>query len=376
VRRLRIGIDAHAIGERMTGNERFAANVIPAIRELCDHDLVLYFTRPESAGAWSGHPRTRIRLIRPAHPLARIPAVLPWMARRDRLDVLFVQYSGPPVRSCPLVTVVHDVAFARFPTYYSLLERIWMRRTIPWTMRHAESIVTVSEFSRQEILSLYPMDPARITVAHEGVDAIFRDPAPRPSPLEPPFFLAIGNLQPRKNLITLIRAYRKLLRDHPEAPERLVVVGQQWFAAEDLYRESEDLRTSGRAVFTGYVPDEQLVGLLQRATAFCYPSVYEGFGFPPLEAMAAGTPALVADIPVMREVAGAGALRLPATDEGAWAEALFRVSAEAPLRGDLVARGRERADLFTWERCAQIILGALEGAAAAGRRGRGTPGRR
>jgi glycosyltransferase involved in cell wall biosynthesis len=360
---LRIGIDAHAIGERKTGNERFMANLVPALRALCDHELVLYFTRPEAAAPWRGLPRTSVRLLRPSHPLARIPFTLPYRAARDRLDVLFVQYTTPPVLGCPVVTVVHDVAFGLFPHFFAPSERRWMRRTIPPSMRRASGVVTVSEFSKREIARVYGIPPQRITVAHDGVDPVFTDPSPRTSPVEPPFFLTVGNLQPRKNLATLIRAFRQLIREHPEVPERLAVVGQEWFEAGAIQREAEDLRVEGRVVFTGYVSDHELVGLMRGATAFAYPSVYEGFGLPPVEAMAAGTPTLVADIPVTREVIGDAGLRLPPVDPMAWAEGLRQVATDAPLRARLAAAGPERAARFTWEGCARAVLGALEGAA-------------
>jgi glycosyltransferase involved in cell wall biosynthesis len=369
-RRLRIGIDAHVIGDRKTGNERFMANVIPALRRICDHELFLYFTHPEAMHSWAASAGTHLRLLRPANPLIRIPFSLGYRAARDRLDVLFVQYTGPPVVSCPVVTVVHDVAFALHPEWFAPRERIWMRRTIPFTMRHAAAVVTVSGFSRDEIVEVFGVPAEKVTVAHNGVDPVFLDPAVRSSPVEPPFFLAVGNLQPRKNLAMLVRAYRRALELEPGLAERLVIVGQEWFAAEELHRETADLMAAGKVVFTGYVGDGELVGLLRSATAFIYPSVYEGFGLPPVEAMAVGTPVLVGDIPVMREVAGDAALRLPAADPEAWARAMVDLASNPGLQADLSRRGPDRAARFTWEASARAILGALERAARVRRRAR------
>lgn len=366
-RPLRIGIDAHAIGERKTGNERYVANLIPALRERCDHHLVLFFTDERAAAGWPRDERTSIRVLRPAHPVARIPGVLPFHAARDKLDVLFVQYSGPPVVTCPVVTVVHDVAFAVYPQFFSRSERLWMRRTIPSTMRRAAGILTVSEFSRDEISRVFAIPPSRIDVAHNGVDPMFINAPQRPSPVEPPFFVAVGNLQPRKNLDTLLRGFRMLVQRHPEVTQRLVIVGQEWYRADAIHRESESLVRSGRVVFSGYVSDDDLIGLLQHATAFAYPSIYEGFGLPVVEAMALGTPTLVGDIPVMREVAGDAALRVPAGDAAAWADALHRVATEPDERRELASRGPARAARFTWEECARRVLAVLERAAGGGR---------
>jgi glycosyltransferase involved in cell wall biosynthesis len=306
---------------------------------------------------------TEIRLLRPAHPLVRIPFVLPYRVARDGVDVLLVQYTAPPVMGRPVVTVVHDVAFALYPQFFTPLERMWMRRTIPFTMRRAAKVVTVSNFSRDEIVRVFGLPEERIVVAHNGVDSVFSDPTPRPSRVDPPYFLAVGNLQPRKNLPTLIRAFARAVEVRPDLPERLVVVGKEVFEVGAIHSMAAELVRRGRVEFTGYVSDEELVGLMQGATAFAYPSVYEGFGLPPVEAMAAGVPALVSDIPVMREVVGDDAVRLPPSSVEAWAEGLLRVASDRALREDLTDRGRARAARYSWERSARRILAALEDAA-------------
>ncbi len=363
-RRLRIGIDAHAVGERQTGNERFIANVVRALRAVCDHDLVLYVGSTAAADGFGALDRVETRVLRPNHPAARLLWSFPVVGRRDRLDALLVQYVGPPFAPCPVVTVVHDVAFAVYPEFYSRAERAWMPRAIPATMRRAAGVVTVSNFSRDEIQRLYGIPRERITVAYNGVDPVFTADGASVTPsVEPPYVLAIGNLQPRKNLVTLIRAYRTFVASRPETKVRLAVVGQEQFAAEAVLAEAADLTRSGRIVFTGYVPDAELVGLLRSATAFAYPSVYEGFGIPAVEAMACGVPTLVSDVPVMREVVGDAAVRLPPTQPEAWADAIAAVVDDPNRRTELARLGRERAQRFTWEGAAGQVLGALERAA-------------
>jgi glycosyltransferase involved in cell wall biosynthesis len=367
---LRVGIEAHVVNSRASGNGRVVGNLIAALHRVSDHQLFAYFTDPATADAWRrrGLHRLTIRLVRPRHPLVRIPLGLPLMAARDRLDVFLAHDNRPPVAPCPVVTLVHDVAFARFPELFPAFERTWMRRTIPASMRRSRRVVTVSEFTKAEITELYGVPADRITVAHNGVDPIFLEPTRRDPVVSPPYFLAVGNLQPRKNLSTLVSAYRRLIEGDPTIAERLVIVGQRSYASDALFRDSEDLVARGRILFTGYVPDEALVGLLQHATAFAYPSVYEGFGLPPLEAMATGAPTLVADIPVMREVVAEAAARLAPTDVAAWEEALRRVAREPSLRERLGRSGRERAARFTWDASASVVAQALE-EAAGGRSG-------
>ena len=363
--RLRIGIDAHAMGERKTGNERFIANLIPALRARCDHDLILYVTNDEAARALTSRrlERTVVRTIRPTNPLIRVPLGLPIRASRDRLDVLLVQYVAGPAVPCPVVTVVHDVAFWKHPEFFSRSERAWMRRAIPFGMRRAAGIVTVSRFSRDEIVASFGIDPSKIAVAYEAADPVFLQPPTVAAGIDPPYFMALGNLQPRKNLAVLIRGFRSLVEGPSAIRERLVIVGQEWLGAAAIHAEASDLVASGRVVFTGYLPDERIVALLANATAFAFPSVYEGFGLPVLEAMAAGAPTLIADIPVMREVAGDAAMRVPATDALAWARALEELALQPERRKALADAGHRRAGEFTWDATADVVLASLEDAA-------------
>jgi len=361
-RALRIGIDAHAVGLRKTGNERFTANLIHALRAVCAHELFLYVSSSEARARFASLPNTLVRVLRPRHPLLRIPLLLPLLAARDDVDVLLIQYTGPPLAGRPMVSVVHDVSFERFPENFRPLERLWMRRLIPYTTRRAARVVTVSEFQRREIVEVLGIDPARITVAHNGVDPIFRAPAAAPPSVPPPYFLAVGNLQPRKNLSLLIAAYERARARRPDLPERLVIVGQDAFAAQGVHERARALRDQGWITFTGYVDDGALVALLQGATAFTYPSLYEGFGLPPVEAMAAGVPCLVSDIPVMREIVGDAALRLPPAEVEAWSDALLVLSGDEDKRRELARRGRERSLRYTWQASARAVLSALEAA--------------
>jgi len=360
---LRIGIDAHVVGERKTGNERYIINIVRALRRICRHDLVVYVGRPEAARLLPSGPDTAVEVLHSNNPVSRLLVELPLRACRDKLDVMLVQYTGPLWSPCPVVTVVHDVSFARQAELFSRLQLMLLRWSIPHTMRRAAAVLTVSNFSREEIAAVYGLGGELVVVAHDGVDPIFLADAAGDPPFQVPYVLSVGNLQPRKNLVTLVRAFAALLEAEPGTEHRLVIAGQGRFAAGELYREADALRRTGRVIFTGYVDDDRLVQLVHNATIFVHPSTYEGFGLPVLEAMASGVPVLASDIPVMREVAGEAAVLVAPNDVNAWRDALRRLLGDRSLRLQLAERGRRRSGDFTWDACATAVLRTLERAA-------------
>ena len=353
--RLRIGIDAHAVGEHATGNERFIANVVREMRALCDHQLVLFFTSAAAAAAWPVDQRTQVRLVRPAHPLVRVPFAMPRLVRREKLDALLVQYTAPRSPGCPVVSVVHDVSFAEHPEWFSASERLWMPRTIPATMRRAAAVVTVSQFSKSEIERIYGVRD--LVVAPDAPDPNLARRTPRPEGTSEPYFLFVGT-GPRKGLMTVLDA----MRIRGGGP-RLVVVGRH----DRLGADEREAAATSPVSFAGYVDDARLAALLQHAVALLFMSVYEGFGLPVVEAMSVGTPVLASDIPIMREIAGEAAHLLPLGNAEALATAMDEVSSDEALRGDLAARGLARAADFSWTTSAQIVLETLERVARSAR---------
>lgn len=353
-RSLRIGIDAHMLGKHKTGNERWVRNVIAEMRAAPDHDLVAFVAEAE-VDLPDGIER---RALRPTNPAARQLWSLRKAVREARVDVLLVQYVAPARLPCPVVTVVHDVSFLEHPEWFSPLERLWMPRLIPKTMRQASAVITVSAFSKSEIVRLTGTAPSKVAVAHDGVDPVFRTPAP--SPEAAPYFLAVGNVTPRKDLPVAISSYGRARTSRSDFPA-LLIAGQDSYGASETHRTAARVGPSVR--FLGYVDDGTLAGLMQHAVAVLYPSRYEGFGLPVVEAMAAGAPVIASDIPVMREVAGDAAALVPLDDAEAWVDALRRLADDAGHRGQRIAAGKERAAAFTWGRCAREVLGTIERAA-------------
>lgn len=278
--------------------------------------------------------------------------VLPMEAARYRLDVLFNPgFTAPLMASCPSVTVFHDLQHKRHPENFRWFDLPFWNLLL-WASAHrSRRLIAVSEATRTDLQSIYRFPADRIAAVHHGVAPEFL--ALGRQRVEP-FVLCVSTLHPHKNLDRLIRAYARRKRDWS-----LTIAGLRGFSAAGLDRLIEELDVKRSVRLTGWIPREELLDLYSRALAFVYPSTFEGFGMPVLEAMAAGIPVACSDIPPLREVAGDAALFFDPSSEDQIAAALDRITEDASLRAKLVSGGPERARLFTWERCARETLRAI-----------------
>jgi glycosyltransferase involved in cell wall biosynthesis len=260
------------------------------------------------------------------------------------------------------VFTLHDTAYLLFPHYHLPRNRIFLRLMMPRFLAQADRIIAVSENTRRDALRLYRIDPEKIEVIAQGVESRFKpdgDPARsagvrRRYALPDRFILCVGTIEPRKNLPTLLEAYAAVRAQHPDVG--LVIAGGKGWLYEGFFRRLRSLGLERLVTVTGQVPDDDLPALLNAAEVFAYPSVYEGFGLPPLEAMACGVPVLCSNTSSLPEVVGDAGLQLPPHDVRAWVEALSRVLDDAHLRETLRARGLARARLFTWDATARKTL--------------------
>ena len=379
---MHIAIDAHSIGTGLAGNETYAANLIESLAEIDrTHRYTLYVTKPEAVSRYEGRwPHVSVRRTLPHSPLVRIPVTLSAELRRRPVDLLHVQYTAPPLTPCPVVATVHDLAFEHIPATFKRRSWMQMRLTVRRTVRRAAHVITVSEYSRQDIIKTYGVPPERVTVTPEAAAPHFRPQPPeevlrvrRKYAIDGDYILAVGSIQPRKNLVRLLRAYAEL-RSRRVRPPQLVLVGKRaWLYGETL-RAVEREGLAGACVFTGYVPEADLPALYAGALCFVYPSFFEGFGLPPLEAMQCGTPVITGNLTSLPEVVGDAGLMVDPFDARAIAAALGHVVEDAALREELRGRGLERASRFSWRATAALTLEAYE-RALSGRPGLAT-GRR
>ncbi len=286
---------------------------------------------------------------------------LPRSAARAGVDVLHtLAYTAPFHAAMPVVVTVHDVSYARHPEWYPH-QRDWVRRAYyRLSARRADAVVTPSHFSASEIEAAYGLTASRVSVVPMGVEAAFGAGAagadrdadqPLPAGVREPFALHVGDVHARRNPDVVLRALASL-DGRGAPPVQLVLAGVDRGEVEALEAEAG----SGRVVGLGSVSEATLLTLYRRAFVLVYPSRYEGFGFPLIEAMAAGLPVMASRAASIPEVAGDAALLVDPEDAGAWADGLVRLLADDAFRADLVSRGRERAALFTWERTARLTL--------------------
>ncbi len=308
-----------------------------------------------------------------ARPVGRIfweQVYQPWLLRRLRPTLYHgLAFAAPVTTHIPLIITVHDLSFVRFPETLPP----WKARYLRWMTRHAiekaRRVIAVSESTRQDILRWLPVPPTKVVTVHNGVDAHFR-PLPssvvaewrRRRGLPERFILYVGTLQPRKNLATLLRAYA-LWRQEAPAYGRdipLVLAGARGWYTEHLFRLVEELALKAWVHFPGYLPREELPYWYNAATLFVYPSRFEGFGLPVLEAMACGTPVIAARASSLPEVVGEAGVLVSPEDVPGWATALRRVLEDKALQHHLAELARQRAAHFSWKRTAQRTLSVYD----------------
>jgi glycosyltransferase involved in cell wall biosynthesis len=285
--------------------------------------------------------------------------------RQDRPDLLHVQYTAPLVCPVPVVVSVHDVSFLEHPEYFTR-DRAWqLQFTVRRTVKRAARILTGSEFSRASILKVYgDLDEEKVVVvpnaaasefrpiSHEAAAAAVRD---RLS-ISAPFVLSVGDLQPRKNQIGLIKAFARLVNSFPQLKQNLVLAGKETWFADQVHKAARDSGISDRIQFFGFVSDDDLLQLYNACDLFVFPSFYEGFGLPALEAMACGRAVACSHTSALPEVVDGAAILFDPYAQDQIVRALADLLLDRELRTRTERLGLQRAAHFSWQKTAQRTL--------------------
>ncbi|MCS7284049.1 MAG: glycosyltransferase family 1 protein [Anaerolineae bacterium] len=328
-------------------------------------------------GPSAGLPRAvcAIRTRWPTHrPLVRVlweQFAQPLLLREVNADLVHGPvYVVPLGTSIPAVVTVHDLSFLRFPRFFRPANRLYLRLFTYLSVHRARRVLAVSAYTARETEQLLGVRREKIRVVYHGVDPVFRPLRPHEVAafrarhgLPDRFVLYVGTLEPRKNLVRLVQAVARLSEaDRPF----LVLAGARGWYDEEIFATVERLNLKDRVLFPGYIPNEQLPLWYNAAQAFAYPSLYEGFGMPVLEALACGTPVLTSTASALPEAAGDGALLVDPTDVGAIADGLHRLLTDEALREELRERGLAHAARFSWARTAAETVALYREAIAEG----------
>jgi glycosyltransferase involved in cell wall biosynthesis len=376
---MRFAVDAHAIGRHLTGNEVYVRSLLSAFsNQDLDCEFLAYVS---DADAMEFVP-SRIRTRRVAfNPFLRLGFDLAAKLRQDRPDLLHVQYTAPLGCPVPVVVSVHDVSFLEHPEYFTP-DRAWqLRWTVRRTVRSAVRVLTGSEFSRASILKAYgDLDEDKVVVVPNASAREFR-PIPRETAavvvrtrfgIAAPFVLSVGDLQPRKNHIGLIRAFARLVRAHPQLKQRLVLVGKETWFADRVQQAARESGVSDRIDFIGFVSDRDLLQLYNACDLFVFPSFYEGFGLPVLEAMACARAVACSSLTALPEVVDGAAILFDPYSIDEIVRAMADLLLDAELRSRTQRLGLQRAAHFSWDKTArrtlEVFYEVAEGSRAAHKR--------
>lgn len=376
---MRIAVNAHLLAHtrsfRRAGVSHYIEQVLLHLAQIDRANHYTVYTTRGLDQAALGLPANFV--VKPSrlptiNPRVRIPweqGIAPLLLR-GTADLYHGCLNVAPLLSpVPTVITIHDLAFIRFPQTFRAYNRIYLDLATRLSARRASRILAVSEHTKREVVGLLGIPPERVIVTPNAARNHFRPPAPAAIEqlrsrhgLPERFVLYVGTLEPRKNLTTLLEAFALVSRSVPDVP--LLIGGGKGWMYEPIFARLEQLNLRDRVKFAGYLPEEELPLWYAAATVFVFPSIYEGFGMPPLEAMACGTPVITSNTSSLPEVVGDAGLMVSPTDPVALAEAIRRVLVDADLRAELRQRGLARARRFSWADTAAKTLVAYREAVA------------
>ena len=389
---VRVCLDLSPTVHRRAGWGTYARELARALRTLDDGpDLTLFYNDPVHA-----YPLPPTLASLPTHTIPL--RTRPWrllVALSQQLDVgldrwlpdcdLFhaTEHLLPRLKGARTVLTVHDLIYRLFPEYHLPLNKWFLNLFMPLFVRRADAIIAVSQCTKDDLIRHYAVPLEKITVIYEGVDARFQ-PITDPDTLArvrnryglpERFILYVGTIEPRKNLTTLLEAYAALTSrvsnlQYPISNIHLVIAGRKGWLYEGFFRRLRELGLEREVVFPGFVPDEDLPALYSAAELFVFPSLYEGFGLPPLEAMACGTPVITSNSSSLPEVVGEVGIMVEPRDVRALAEAMELVLTDEGKRREMREKGLRQAARFSWKRTAQETLEVYRSVVGAERRSR------
>jgi glycosyltransferase involved in cell wall biosynthesis len=351
---MKIGIDGHTLGSQSSGNENYCLKLLRDLAEVKPNGdrYVVYFTHLSGLPKIPVVDQFKVKRIFPANPLIRVPFSFPFECRRDKLDVFHAQYIISPFCHCRTVATIHDILFESHPEFYTRAENFYFRALIPGSARRADHVITVSQFSKNDIVSRYGVNPDKVTVVEQDPRDEFRlmdadecrEDILRKYGIAPPFILYVGRVNARKNLVRLVEAFSSLHRKGIR--HQLVIVGKQDWMAEQVVQKAKELSLEHAVKFTGYVDWDDVPVFYNAAALLAFPSICEGFGLPVMEAMACGLPVVTSYGSSLEEVAGGAAVLVDPCSIQSIADGMEKVLTDRQAALSLREKGLKRVADF------------------------------
>jgi len=381
----KIGIDIRAIGKQRTGDEYYTLNLVRNLLKIDKKNQYFLLTNTAETQEIKNkvlkgleNKNVEIISILPSFKLIWTFFLLPKIAKKLDLDVLHVQYITPLWLSnkIELITTIHDVSFKAFPEFIKKADLFFLNIFIPLSLKKADKIIAISEFTKKEIIKYYQIKKEKISVIYNGGTSDFFNEKNKNSSkilnkigIEKPYLFYVGTHQPRKNISTLMKVFLNLKASNKKFKDHSLVLGGKLKAynydpeideiLEKTKKDPNKKKFLKDLIFTGYIENEDLVGLYEEADIFIFPSLYEGFGLPLIEAMVSETPVICSDIDCFKEV-GAGAARY--FKAGDWRDLqknIIEVIIDKKIREELIKKGEERAKFFSWDKTVKEFLKIL-----------------
>jgi glycosyltransferase involved in cell wall biosynthesis len=371
---MHIALNAHLLSSsesyRAAGINWYIHNLLQHLPgAVADHRLTVFLGDREAARSLPA-VATRVSALPTRNPVVRIlweQMAQPLQLLRGGVDLLHsLAFVQPVAMPCAGIVTIYDLSFVLFPQRFPSWRRTYLRWGAGLSARRARRVIAISESTKQDIVRFLSVPESKVDVVACGVDQDFGpiesveklDVLRRKRHLPPRMLLFVGTLEPRKNLTTLLRSYA-LLKQRFDPPP-LVIGGPQGWRHEEVFSLAQELDLEDDVLFPGFIPREELPLWYNAASAFVYPSLYEGFGLPPLEAMACGTPVITSNASSLPEVVGDAGLLVEPTNAEELAQAMQRVLRDDDLRDSLRRKGLERAKMFSWQRAARETARAYD----------------
>ncbi len=367
----RIGIDARFYGPLGKGLGRYTQEVVDNVLALdTKNDYVIFLSKENIDELVTDNPRVKKVLADVRWYTLAEQIVMPRLIREEKIDLMHFPHFNVPV-FCPtkFVVTIHDLILTKFPTMRAttlgpilyFIKNLLYRFVISRAIHNSEQVIAVSNYTKNDIVEQFKISPDRVAMTYEGVatlsgaaDDLFaaKEILSGYCILEP-YFLYVGNAYPHKNLEALIRVIKKMQLKYSDL--KLVLVGKDDYFYSRLKKYAQDIN-AGSVIFPGYVPDRELDILFKRSLAYVFPSKFEGFGLPPLEAMSRLCPVVSSDQTCLPEVLGDAALYFNPDDENDMKEKLETIMSDHSLRESLIKKGTEQYKLYSWRECARLTI--------------------